>query len=416
MRYELQIALRYLRARRREAFISVTTLFTATGVMIGVAALTIVIAVMNGFEADLRERVLSLTPQIQILNYETPMTDYPAIEVGANRIAGVEGSDPFLVGQAMISSAHGISGVLIRGVEPDNPVVIAELGRYVDRGALSSLSRKYPAGSSGSGAAPIAAIAIGGTLADKFKLKPGDTVKLVAPILSGPDSELTTKSASFEVGAIFDSGVNYIDKGIVFVNLPVAQTFFGREGKVDGVEVRLANLDDTTRVTVALSRAFPHPYRVRNWIEFNQAASAGFAMLKRVYSLVLLLLIGVAAFNLVATLIMVVMEKRKDIAVLITMGATQGGVRLIFVMKGLIVGAAGTAAGLILGGLGCFILARYHFITIPREIYGISTLPIEVAPLSFAGVAAASLTLCLLASLYPARQASRELPTAILRS
>ena len=416
MRYELQIALRYLRARRREAFISVTTLFTATGVMIGVAALTIVIAVMNGFEADLRERVLSLTPQIQILNYENPMTDYSAIEAGANQIAGVEGSDPFLVGQAMISSAHGISGVLIRGVEPDNPVVIAELGRYVDRGALSSLSRKYPADSSGSGAAPIAAIAIGGALADKCKLKPGDTVKLVAPILSGPDSELTTKSASFEVGAIFDSGVNYIDKGIVFVNLPVAQTFFGREGKVDGVEVRLANLDDTARVTAALSRAFPHPYRVRNWIEFNQAASAGFAMLKRVYSLVLLLLIGVAAFNLVATLIMVVMEKRKDIAVLITMGATQGGVRLIFVMKGLIVGAAGTAAGLILGGLGCFILARYHFITIPREIYGISTLPIEVAPLSFVGVAAASLTLCLLASLYPARQASRELPTAILRS
>ncbi len=416
MRYELQIALRYLRARRTEAFISVTTLFTAAGVMIGVAALTIVISVMNGFEADLRERVLSLTPHIQILNYGSAITDYPAIELRVDQIAGVTGSDPFLVGQAMLSSTHGISGVLIRGVEPANPVVTAEMGKYVDRGELSNLAKKYAADSSGSGTAPIAAIAIGGTLADKLKLKLGDAVKLVAPILSGPNSELTTKSASFEVGAIFDSGVNYIDKSMVFVNLPVVQTFFGREGKVDGVEVHLANLNDTARVTAALSQAFPHPYRVRNWIEFNQAASAGFAMLKRVYSLVLLLLVGVAAFNLVATLIMVVMEKRKDIAVLITMGATQRGVWLIFVLKGLIVGAAGTAAGLILGALGCFLLARYHFITIPREIYGISTLPIEIAPLSFAGVALASLALCLLASLYPARQASRELPTAILRS
>ncbi|MFI5352325.1 MAG: ABC transporter permease [Candidatus Binatales bacterium] len=414
MRYELQIALRYLRARRKEAFISVTTLFTAAGVMIGVAALTIVISVMNGFEADLRERVLSLTPHIQILNYGGAITDYPAIEARAGQIAGVAGADPFLVGQAMVSSSHGISGVLIRGVEPGNPAVVAELGRYVDRGELSNLSRKYAADSAG--ASPTAAIAIGGTLADKLKLGLGDTVKLVAPILSGPDSELTTKSASFEVGAVFDSGVSYIDKSMVFVSLPVAQSFFGREGKVDGIEVRLANLNDTPRVTAALSQAFPPPYRIRNWIEFNQAASAGFAMLKRVYSIVLLLLVGVAAFNLVATLIMVVMEKRKDIAVLITMGATQGGVRLIFVLKGLIVGAAGTTAGLILGGLGCFILARYHFIAIPKEIYGISTIPIEVAPLTFVGVALASLVLCLLASLYPARQASRELPTAILRS
>jgi len=416
LRYELQIALRYLRARRKDAFISVTTLFTAAGVMIGVAALTIVISVMNGFEADLRERVLSLTPHIQILNYGGAITDYPAIEKRAGQIAGVAGSDPFLVGQAMVSSSHGISGVLIRGVEPGNPAVVAELGRYVDRGELSNLSRKYAPDSAGTGAAPAAAIAIGGTLADKLKLKLGDAVKLVAPILSGPDSELTTKSASFEVGAVFDSGVSYIDKSMVFVSLPVAQAFFGREGKVDGIEVRLANLNDTARVTAALSQAFPPPYRIRNWIEFNQAASAGFAMLKRVYSLVLLLLVGVAAFNLVATLIMVVMEKRKDIAVLITMGATQGGVRLIFVLKGLIVGAAGTTAGLILGGLGCFLLARYHFIAIPREIYGISTIPIEAAPLTFVGVALASLVLCLLASLYPARQASRELPTAILRS
>jgi lipoprotein-releasing system permease protein len=415
LRYELRIAMRYLRARRTEAFISITTLLTAAGVMIGVAALTIVMAVMNGFEVNLRERVLSLTPQIQILSYDGAITDYADVAARANGVAGVTGSDPFLVGQAMVSSAHGISGVLIRGVEPDNPVVIGELGRYIDRGALKNLDRAYPSDPANPDAGPIAAIAIGATLADKLGLKPGDTAKLVAPLLSGAGGELTTKSALVEVGAIFDSGVSYIDKSMLFLSLPVAQSFLGREGRVDGVEVHLANLNDTVRVTADLSGLFPHPYRVRNWIEFNRAASAGFALLARLYSLVLLLLIGVAAFNLVATLIMVVMEKRKDVAVLLTMGATAGGVRLIFVMKGMIVGATGTIAGLTLGGLGCFLLSRYHFIRIPKETYGISTLPIAVAPLSFVVVALASLALCLMASLYPAYQASREVPTAILR-
>jgi lipoprotein-releasing system permease protein len=203
---------------------------------------------------------------------------------------------------------------------------------------------------------------------------------------------------------------------MVFMNLANAQDFFGRVGKVDGVDIHLVNLDQTDAVTDAVRKLFPSPYRVRNWIEFNESAAAGFALLKRVYALVLVMLIGVAAFNLVATLIMVVMEKRKDIAVLIAMGATRRNVRMIFVLKGMIVGAAGTAAGLVLGAVGCFALARYHFIHISREIYGISNLPIDVQPSNFAAVAVASMILCLLATVYPARQASREMPVEVFRS
>jgi lipoprotein-releasing system permease protein len=185
---------------------------------------------------------------------------------------------------------------------------------------------------------------------------------------------------------------------------------------VDGVQVHLANLDDTWRVTGQLQKTFPFPpYRVRNWIQINQAASAGFAMLKRVYSLVLMMLIAVAAFNLVAMLIMVVMEKRKDIAILMTMGATAGAVRLIFIIKGLIVGAIGTVAGVILGVAGCVVLAHYHFIHLPREIYGISTLPVSASPAAFAWVAGAAMVLCFVAALYPARQASKQLPVEVIR-
>jgi lipoprotein-releasing system permease protein len=416
VRYELKIALRYLRARRRDAFISITTIFTAVGVMIGVAALTMTLSVMGGFEQSLKERVLSLSPQVQILNSQGSIDNYADIEKKLTGVPGANGSDAYIVGQAMLSSGRGIGGVVVRGVEPNNPTVRQQWDKYMTAGGLDDLSRSYsiPANAAGP-AVTTGGVAIGVSLAKKLKVKPGDAVRMVAPIVA-PDGSLSTKSGQFVIGAIFDSGMNFIDANMVFIDLARAQDFFGRPAKVDGVDIHLTNLDQTDAVTDALRKLFPDPYRVRNWIEFNESGAAGFELLKRVYALVLVLLIGVAAFNLVATLIMVVMEKRKDIAVLIAMGAKRRDVRLIFVLKGLIVGAAGTVAGLILGATGCFALARYHFIHIPREIYGMSTLPIAVAPSNFAAVAVASMLLCLLATLYPARQASREMPVEIFRS
>jgi lipoprotein-releasing system permease protein len=416
VRYELKIALRYLRARRKDAFISITTIFTAVGVMIGVAALTMTLSVMGGFEQSIKERVLNLSPQVQILNSQGSIDNYTDIEKKVASVPGINGAESYIIGQAMLSSGRGIGGVVVRGVEPDNPVVRDQWGRYMIAGGLDDLSRSYtiPAGAAGP-AATTGGLAIGVSLAKKLKAKPGDAVRMVAPIIS-PDGSLSTKSAQFVIGAIFDSGMNFIDTNMVFMSLANAQNFFGRAGKADGVDIHLVNLDQTDAVTDAVRKLFPDPYRVRNWIEFNESAAAGFALLKRVYALVLVMLIGVAAFNLVATLIMVVMEKRKDIAVLIAMGATRRDVRLIFVLKGLIVGAAGTVAGLILGAVGCFALARYQFIHIPREIYGISSLPIDVQPSNFAAVAVASMILCLLATVYPARQASREMPVEVFRS
>jgi len=414
MRFELKIALRYLRARRKEAFISVTTMFTAIGVMIGVAALIITLAVMGGFEANLRERVLSLTPQVEIQSYTGPISNYAALERRAKTVPGISGADPFIVAQAMISSTRGLSGAVVRGIEPSNSTVVRQVGRYIHDGSLASLAGNSTATQSGAGPPLDGVVALGSTLAQKLKVHVGDQIRIIAPIIAG--AQLSTRTGQFKVGALFESGVDFIDRELVFMNLATAQTFFGRGNQVDGIELRLQNLDDTGTATTALRALFAPAYHVRNWIEFNQAASAGFAMLKEVYSLVLLMLIGVAAFNLVATLIMVVMEKRKDIAVLMTMGASAAEVRTVFVFKGLIVGAAGTAAGLILGAIGCFVLARYQFIHIPKAIYGVSTLPIVVSPTSFVLVAMASLGLCLLATIYPARQASRETPAEVLRS
>jgi len=432
LRYELQIAVRYLRARRRDAFISITTLFTAIGVMIGVAALVMVLAVMGGFEQSLRQRILTLTPQVEVLGFGASITSYPQIEQRIDSLAGVAGSDPFVIGQAMMSSNKGLSGVLVRGIDPKNASIITQLLTYIQQGNLASLAAgpttpldtaaaKPPAAATPTGSAastPISdgGIAIGVTLASKLKVHVGDSINVVAPLSMGPNAELTTKTGHFIVGAIFASGVAFLDKNLAFMGLPNAQSFFGREGKVDGIEVRLKSLDQTDAVTAQIRSMLGPDYQITNWKQFNQAAAAGFEMLKRVYAIVLLLLIAVAAFNLVATLIMVVMEKRKDIAVLMAMGATPADIRRIFVLKGLIVGGIGTAAGLSLGGLGCFILSHYHFIHIQREIYGISSLPVEVQPLSFVLVAVASLILCLLATFYPARQAANALPVEVFRS
>jgi lipoprotein-releasing system permease protein len=414
VRYELKIALRYLRARRKEAFISVTTLFTAFGVMIGVAALTITLAVMSGFQQSIKERLLNMSPQVQIHGVEGFIAKYSEVEARARTVAGVNGTDPFIYGEGMLSSGRGISGVIAFGIEPDNPLIEKKWGAYLTAGSLSRLLEQ-PASPGGNPRAGVGAIAVGATLAEKLKVRIGDPVRMVAPLISA-DGSLSTRTGDFVVGAIFQSGVDTTDSKMVLMALQQAQNFFGRGDRVDGIEVHLTDLNRTLAVSAQLRKMLGRAYFVRNWMELNQSASAGFEMLKRVYSLVLFLLIGVAAFNLVATLIMVVMEKRKDIAVLMAMGATRREVGRIFVFKGLTVGAAGTLAGEIVGAIGCYLLANYQIIHIPKEVYEMSTPPVSARPLDFALVALGSLALCLVATLYPARQAARAMPIEVFRS
>src|SRR5208282_3477093 len=255
--------------------------------MIGVAALTVTLSVMGGFEQSLKDRVLSLSPQVQILNSQGSIDNYADIEKKVAGVRGVNGSDAYIIGQAMLSSGRGIGGVVVRGLEPGNPVVRQQWGKYMSEGGLDDLSRRYPIAAVAAGQAlTTGGLAIGVTLAKKLKAKPGDAVRMVAPIIA-PDGSLSTKSGQFVVGAIFDSGMNFLDANMVFMDLSDAQDFFGRTAKVDGVDIHLTNLDETTAVTDTLRKIFPSPYNVRNWIEFNESGAAGYELLKRVYAIVL---------------------------------------------------------------------------------------------------------------------------------
>jgi lipoprotein-releasing system permease protein len=355
-----------------------------------------------------------MSPQVQIHGAEGFIAKYSEVEARVRTVAGVNGTDPFIYGEGMLSSGRGISGVIAFGIEPDNPLIEKKWGAYLTAGSLSRLLEQPPP-PGGNPQAGVGAIAIGAPLAEKLKVKIGDPVRMVAPLISA-DGSLSTRTGDFVIGAIFQSGVDTTDSKMVLMVLQQAQNFFGRGDRVDGIEVHLTDLNRTLAVSADLRKMLGRAYFVRNWMELNQSASAGFEMLKRVYSLVLFLLIGVAAFNLVATLIMVVMEKRKDIAVLMAMGATRREVGRIFVFKGLTVGAAGTLAGEIVGAIGCYLLANYQIIRIPKEVYEMSTPPVSARPLDFALVALGSLALCLVATLYPARQAARAMPIEVFRS
>jgi lipoprotein-releasing system permease protein len=259
-------------------------------------------------------------------------------------------------------------------------------------------------------------IILGRELARQLGVSIGDPVSVVSPLGTPTAVGLVPRVKRFVMVGQFDSGMSEYDSSLAYVSLEEAQRFFSMEGSVTGLEVRVRDLYDAREVGSDLAQKLGFPYRVRDWMEVNHNLFSALKLEKTVYFIVLLLIILVAAFSIVATLIMVVMEKRKDIAVLMALGATRRDVRLVFVLKGLLVGTAGTFAGLALGAFGCFVLARYQVVSIPREIYGIATVPVAVEPLNFVLVALASILLCLVATFYPARQASREVPAEILRS
>ena len=318
----------------------------------------------------------------------------------------------------MLSSGRGIGGVVVRGIEPTIPSCKANGRRYMSRRQPGQSRARLHAGRHRR-RAPVPTGRDGDRQSSGAEAQ-GETRRRGSrhrADRSARTDRLSTKAGQFVVGAIFDSGMAFLDANMVFMDLMRAQEFFGRPGKVDGIDVHLTNLDATDQVTNTLrAELFVRNFACATGCEYNESAAAGFAMLKRVYAMVLMLLIGVAAFNLIATLIMVVMEKRKDIAVLMAMGATPSEIRRVFVLKGLIVGGAGTAAGLLFGAIGCCRARALSLHPHPaRNLWDLDGAD-RGGSAEFRWVAMASMVLCLLATIYPARQASREMPVEIFRS
>lgn len=412
MRYELFVGLRYLRARRSERFISLLTLISVLGVMIAVVTLNVVIAVMTGFEEVLRDRLLGLNAHILLVKPASYLTGYDAL---AKRLEGrddVTAAAPSLSGQIILTSGNRVTGAVVRGVDPERSHV--DLETYLKEGRLRDLGSRTPARINGR-ELHLPGIIVGDRLAGRLGVGKGDALQAVSPVGSPTAVGIIPRIRRLVVTGIFDSGMREYDSGLVFMNLTDAQDFFGVRNVATSIEVTVVDVADAEAIASDIQKTVGSAYLVEDWSRLWPNLFAALRLEKTVYFLVLLLMVLIAAFNIVSTLIMVVMEKRKDIGVLRSLGASRSSIRLIFLIKGWVIGAVGTLAGVLVGYGLALLIQRYQFIELPEDVFLVSTVPVSISPLYFALVALASFGICVLASIYPARQATKLHPVDVIR-
>lgn len=414
MRYPFFIGLRYLRAKRSEGFLSLITAISTGGVAVGVMTLNVVLAVMTGFEEDLRDRILGFTPHVVVSDYGASMPVHAGVEQRLRAVPGVEAADAFVQGQAMLASGSEVAGVLLRGVRPQ-PGGAIDFSAHLRGGRIEDLGTRHAVQRDQTGAkVELPGIILGTELARELDVQVGEPISVVAPAGVPTVVGMVPKVRRFAVVGLFEAGMLEYDSALAFIGMEEAQRFFGLGDAISGIEVRTADLDAADAVKQRIAGQLDFPYKVQSWRDLNHNLFAAIALERFVYSLVLTLIILVAAFNIVATLVMVVMEKRRDIAVLKSMGATRRGIAEIFISKGLIIGGVGTVLGTALALLLCALLHRYQ-IPLPPGVFYTSTLPVKIYWQYFTVVVAVSLLICLIATLYPARQASRLVPVEAIR-
>ncbi|MGB6382878.1 MAG: lipoprotein-releasing ABC transporter permease subunit [Syntrophobacteria bacterium] len=412
MSYELFIGLRYLKAKRKQTFVSLITLISIAGVMVGVTALIVVIAVMNGFKEDLRDKILGVTSHVVISRFDGNISKYQEVRAKVGEVSGVNAATPFIYTQVMISSRKAISGAVLRGIEPKTASKVINLPKNMRAGSLEELEAENKP--EGMRATP--GIILGNELASNIGALRGEPVTVISPLGRLTPLGRVPRSQTFRVAGIFDSGMYEYDSTIAYVSLWAAQRFLGIGDRVTGIEVRVDDIYEADRVAKAIGKALDgYPYWSRDWMRMNKNLFSALKLEKIVMFIILTLIILVAAFNIVGTLIMVVIEKTRDIAILKSMGATRRSIMKIFMIEGAVIGLVGTLLGLLGGYTLCKLLATYKFIELPSDVYYISTLPVQMNPLDVAIIALAAIVITLAASVYPAWQASRFDPVEAIR-
>ncbi|MFH0771514.1 MAG: lipoprotein-releasing ABC transporter permease subunit [Candidatus Omnitrophota bacterium] len=392
MRYELIVSTRYLLAKRKEKFVSIISLISILGVAVGVCALIVVIGVMAGFDNDLRDKIVGTNAHL-VIEAEGGILDSAAVINKIKTIPHIISASPFLDGQAFIKLKNNIQSVIIKGIVPEEEVKVTRVGDYVKQGSIAALKDD--------------GILIGVEMAERLSLKPGDTISLISP--------LDGSARDFKVAGIFNSGMYEYDSNLAFLDLSRAQEFFGEEGRAGGIGVRIDDVYLARDLRVKLQRELGFPFWVRSWMDLNKNLFSALKLEKLAMFIILALIVVVACFNIVSTLIMVVMEKTKDIGILKSIGAKNRSIMIIFTLEGFFIGALGTFLGVV-SGLGLsYLLKRYQFIQLPRDIYYIDRFPVDVQFGDTIAIVAAALIISLLSCLYPAWQASRLNPVEALR-
>jgi len=424
VRFEYLIGVRYLRARRRERFVSMIAIISLAGVAIGTFALTVVLSVMSGFQEDLRARLLSFNPHVIVERTTPEKGDLAALQQRVAALPGVAGVAPFISSQVMVVSTTSagvpgfVAGGTLRGViARDNPV-LTELDRTLTAGSLAVLATTHPVTITDHGkphTVELPGAIVGKSLAFDLGLRVGDAIVVISPASLGAGAG-APRLRRFVVGGFFYSGMYEFDASLIFVALKDGQALLADDPQLErGLEVRVHQLFDAPAIGRQIAAIAGPDFTVKDWTENNAALFSALKLEKLTYFLVLLLIVLVAAFNIVATLVMVVMERRKEIAILRAMGARARSIAWIFLCEGAALGVGGTALGVLGGFVTSYLIGKYHLIHLPADLFMVSAVPVRLYAVNFLAVAAAAIVLCLAGAIYPALQARSLSPVEVIR-
>lgn len=407
--YEAFIARRYLKAKRKQSFISIITVLSIAGVAVGVMALVVVIAVMTGAELDFRKRILGFQSHITVMRSGGRFSDHGFVSDVVRKIDGVKEVSPYVSSQVLLRSAYGVSGASVRGIHPD---VSAKVIEGYDAQTLKETLKKPQTLSPDDIFVPP--IILGKDLAMNMGVDEGDIIYLISPkgMISpvGPVPSMR----KFKVAGLFKSGMYEYDGFFAYLHIDDASKALRMGDTVSGLDVWVDDIYNVEKMRTEILGATGLSYWARDWIQMNASLFAALKLEKIAMFVILTLIVLVAAFNIASTLIMMVMEKTKDVAVLKTMGATDRSIQKIFVFQGTVIGLTGTILGTTLGVVICFILERWEFIKLP-EVYAFAKLPVQLEFTDVFVIAGSALVICFLATLYPAYQATKIDPVEAIR-
>jgi len=404
--FEVQIALRYLRARRKQAFISVISLVSTLGVTLGVTALILALALMTGLQQELRSRILGATAHIFVWK-QGGIADYRAEARTLRAVPGVTGAAPAILGKALVSSAGGEAFITLKGIDPSLETGVTDIARAIKAGGLDALAAPVPDGGQ-------PGIVIGQDLARTLGVTIGDEVTVLTPQGSLSPMGVLPRQRRLRVVGLFSLGLFEFDSAYGFVSLALAQRLVNAEN-VTLIQLRVADIYAAPAVAAQITTRFGSRYITQTWAELNRALFSALWLEKMAISITIGLIVMVAALNIVASLILLVMEKSPDIAILKTMGASARSIMLVFMLQGLIIGIVGTLAGSVAGYGLAYVADHYQLIRVPIDVYQIAYVPFVVEALDLAVVMAGAIAICFVATLYPSRQAAKLDPAEVLR-
>lgn len=409
MPFEYFIGGRYLKSRQKHGFISFISVLSMAGVTVGVMALIIVIAVMSGAESFFKSKILGVEPHIVVRHQGERFDDYREVAETIDSRFDVDSVVPFMETQVMLRSARGMSGAMVRGLDPSfRGTEIMGIGD-------EDLPHKLVPGGSEDEGRRIPGIVIGQNLADSLGVRAGDSIYLISQRgIMSPAGHMPAMSR-FEVTGVFSSGFHEYDASLAYVHLSAAQNLLKTGDSVSGLGVKIDDIYRADELSSRITEELGFPYWSVDWMELNRNFFQALKLEKEVMFIILTLIVLVAAFNIASTLIMLVMSKTRDIAILKAMGATDRSIRKIFVFKGMIIGVIGTFLGTVLGIAGSLLLKHYKFIELPGDVYYFTSLPVQLELIDIATIIGAALFICFLATLYPAHKASKLNPVEAIR-